>query len=184
MRHGRCDFLNGAVEFFRRRRDALHGGRGLCGGTGGERGAGTCIADRLYDAAQILVHHLADAGFFSPEGNLPGDVGRIFHDLEGFSCGVEDRVIGRLNPDVFPAFAHTLKLRRLELALTQRVPEMLIIRACRIFRVDEHAVMLALNFGQAVSDRAEEIVVRPLDNTVEVEMDDGLRFADGVDLPF
>ena len=48
--------------------------------------------------------------------------------------------------------------------------------------VDEHAVMLALDFVQAVAHRGEEIVVGGDDRAVEVEFDHGLGLADGGDL--
>ncbi|MFA6967450.1 MAG: hypothetical protein WC281_17780 [Bosea sp. (in: a-proteobacteria)] len=43
-------------------------------------------------------------------------------------------------------------------------------------------MMLALHVGQGVADRAKKIVVRIEDGAGQVELDDGLRLADGSDL--
>jgi hypothetical protein len=47
---------------------------------------------------------------------------------------------------------------------------------------DEHAVMLALNFGQRITHCAEEIIVRRDDGAVHVEFDNGLGAAHRSDL--
>jgi hypothetical protein len=44
-------------------------------------------------------------------------------------------------------------------------------------------MVLALDLGQRIADRAEEIVVGVENDAVEGELDDRLRLADGRDLP-
>ena len=51
-----------------------------------------------------------------------------------------------------------------------------------LVRLDEHAVMLALDFRQRIAERGAEIRVGGADGAVHVEFDHRLRFADRVDL--
>lgn len=182
MGHRGGDFLNGAVEFFRCRRDGLHGGGGLCGGAGGGGGADVGIVHGLGDTAEVFIDHLADAVFFLTAQDVIGDVGRVFHDLEGIAVRIENGIIGSLNPDFLATLADALKFRRLEFSLTEGIPEMFVIMAGRVMAIDKKTVMTSFDFSEGVAERGEEILVRPLHGAIKVEMDHRLRFADGVDL--
>ena len=52
------------------------------------------------------------AGVFHALDLLRGDVGGELDDLERLAVGVEDRVVGRLDPDFLAALAEALVLRR------------------------------------------------------------------------
>ena len=62
------------------------------------------------------------------------------------------------------------------------VPELAIGRRVALGRIDEHAVMLALDFVQRVAERVEEVLVGGADRAVHVELDHRLRLADRRDL--
>ena len=70
----------------------------------------------------------------------------------------------------------------LEFAVVEVAPELLVLGAVAVGRLDKHAVMLALDLVQPVAERREEIVVGGDDRAVQVEFDDGLGLADGGDL--
>ena len=44
--------------------------------------------------------------------------------------------------------------------------------------------MFVFYFIQGVTHCVQEVIIRPLDNTVHIEFNDRLRFPDGVNLPF
>ena len=106
-----------------------------------------------------------------------------FH-LERFSAGVEDRVVARLDPDFSAAFGNTLVLVGIELAAAELFPEQAIFGALPVSRVDEHAVVLALDLLQAVTQRIQEVLIRGQDGAVELELDDRLRLVDRGHLAF
>ena len=85
---------------------------------------------------------------------LRGDVGRELDHPDRLSAGIEDRIVGGLDPDFAAALAEALVLRGLEFAAVQPGPEFAIGRALALGRIDEHAVMLALDFGRACNPRA------------------------------
>ena len=101
-----------------------------------------------------------------------------FTTLKGLPVVVEDRIVGRENPDLLAALAEPLVFRRLELATVEARPEFAIGGAVALAGVDEHAVMLALDFGQRIADRFQEIFVGGDDGAVEIEFDHRLRAAD------
>jgi hypothetical protein len=113
---------------------------------------------------------------------LIADVGGEFHHLERLAGIVEDRIVRRQNPDLLASLAVALVLGGLELAPVQAGPELAIGGAVTLGRRHEHAVMLALDLGQRIADRAKEMIVRGDDGAVEVELDDRLRAADRGDL--
>jgi hypothetical protein len=110
---------------------------------------------------------------------LGGDVGGELHHLVRLSAGVEDGVVGSLNPDLLPTLADPLVHARIEFAAVEFRPEGLILAAGSIRRFSEHAVVFALDLIQAVSQTSQEVVVRGDNGAVEVEFDDCLRLADG-----
>lgn len=113
-------------------------------------------------------------GFGDRRGDIAGDL----DDFVGFAVGTTNRVVGGLDPDFFPIISHALVLRGLEFALAQVVPERLVFFAFGVFRLDEHAVMLADDVFAAVAHGVQEILVGPLDFAGGIEMDDGLAFVE------
>ena len=71
-----------------------------------------------------------------------------------------------------------------QFAASQLVPKAAIGLAALLDRIDEEAVMLAFDLGQAVADSREEVVVCIENMAGEVELDHGLRLSDGGDLAF
>ena len=84
--------------------------------------------------------------------NLLRDVGRIFDDLQRLAFRPDDRIVGRLDPDLAPALADALVLRGVVLTPGQLVPEHPVFRALALRRIDEHRVMLALDLGQRIAE--------------------------------
>ena len=122
------------------------------------------------------------AGVFHALDLLRGDVGGELDDPDRLAVCVEDRIVGGMDPDFAAALAEAPVLRGLELAAVQAGPEFAIGRALALGRVDEHAVMLALDLVERVAQRVQEILVRCDDGAVELELDHRLGFADGLDL--
>src|SRR6202007_1161430 len=87
-----------------------------------------------------------------------------------------------LDPDFPAALADPLVLRGLELTAVKLGPEFAVGAAVACRRLDEHAVMLALDFLQRITECGEKIRVGRDDRSVEVELDHRLRFADGLRL--
>jgi hypothetical protein len=85
-----------------------------------------------------------------------------------------DWVVGCLNPDRPATFAEPLVFGGLILTAPEHLPKRLISRTVSLVRLDEHAVMVALDLVQTVTNRLEEIVVRGDDATVGIEFDHGL----------
>ena len=111
-----------------------------------------------------------------------GDVGGELDDFERLAVEVKDRVVRGLNPDFFAALADAFVFGGLEFAIVQVAPELLVLGAGPVGRLDKHAVMLALDLLQRIAERLEEIVVGGDDRAVEFKLDDGLGFVDGVNL--
>ena len=129
------------------------------------------LADRLDLAFEIRVPEL-----------LFADIGGELHHLEGLSGIVEDRIVGGEDPDLLAALSEALVFARLEFAAVELRPELAIGVAVALFGRHEHAVMLALDFGERVAERVQESVVGGDDGAVEIEFDHRLRAADGRDL--
>ena len=113
---------------------------------------------------------------------LRGDVGSELDDADRLAVGIEDRVVGCLDPDLAAALAEPFVLRGLEFAAIELRPEFAIGGAVALGRVDKHAVMLALDLVERVAHRVEKILVGGDDGAVELELDHRLRLADGVRL--
>ena len=77
-----------------------------------------------------------------------------------------------------PPLPKRLYCAGLELAAVELGPEIAIGRALALGRLDEHAVMLALDLVERVAERVQEILVGGDDGAVEVELDHGLRLAE------
>ena len=109
-----------------------------------------------------------------------GDVGRKFHHLDRLAVAVEHRVVGRLDPDLLAPLADPLVFGGLVIPAPERSPEVAIRRAVALRRIDEHPVMLALDFAERIAEGFEEIVVGGDDGAVHAELDHGLRPAERV----
>src|ERR1700721_3779199 len=109
-------------------------------------------------------------------------VGCVFDDLERLAVEIEDRVVGGLDPDTPAALGDPLVFRGLLRAAIEGGPEVAIFGAVALGGIDKHAVVVALDLSQSISDRVQEIVVRGDDGAIHVELDDRLRFTDRSDL--
>jgi hypothetical protein len=145
------------------------------------------IVRRLDRAVQFEQNHglrLADCGNLARKVRGVqlglGDVRRVFHDLECTALLVQNRVVGRENPDFLAALADPLELPGLVFATAEFGPELAIGRTVAQLRLDEYAVMLALNFGMRIAGRLQEILVGGHDDAVQTELDHRLRPADRV----
>ena len=76
--------------------------------------------------------------------------------LYGIAVGVENRVVRGLDPNFLAALAESLELTGLVFAAIEPRPELLVFFASGIFRIDEHAVVLTLHFGQRIAQRVAE----------------------------
>ena len=129
------------------------------------------LADGLELTGGIGVPELAGA-----------DVRGELHDFHRLSALIEDRVVAGLNPDFRPSFGDAFVFRRLELALAEIAPELFILGARLVGRLDKQTVVLTLNLIQGVAKRLQEIIVRGDDGAVEFKLDDRLNAVDGGDL--
>jgi hypothetical protein len=116
--------------------------------------------------------------FHAPDFLL-GDVGSELDHLERLALGVEDWVVGSLDPDFLAALADPLVLRGFELAAIKLGPEFAVGAAVAHRLLDEDAVMLALDLFQRIADRGEKVRIGRDNGPIEVELDYRLRFADG-----
>ncbi len=134
----------------------------------GSRDDGLRLADCL---AQLL-----------REGELSGDVGSVFDDLERFVFRVQDRVVARLDPDLAAALGKILVLARVIFAPGELGPERPIGLAAGLHGVDEHAMVPAAQLLERVAHDGEEVGVGGPDRAVQIEFDHRLGLADGGEL--
>ena len=105
-----------------------------------------------------------------------------FDHLGGLAGGIENGIVGSLDPHFPSAFADTLEFTRHILAAIQLRPELPVVGTLAVGFFDEHAVVLTLNLIQRVAQRLQEVVVRLGNRAIHLELDDSLRLADGGDL--
>ena len=91
-----------------------------------------------------------------------------FTTLKGLPLRVEDRIVAGLNPDLLAALADALVLAGVEFAAAELVPEQPVFGALPIGRIDEHAMMLALDLVQRVAQGLQEILVGVLNLAVQL----------------
>nr|WP_263597863.1 hypothetical protein [Pseudomonas fluorescens] len=87
-------------------------------------------------------------------------------------------------PDFLATFADALVLAGIEFAAPELVPEQAVFSTSAVGWIDKQAVMLPLDLGQGIAQRVQEVVVGVQNLAIQRELDNGLRFVDGVDLPF
>ena len=115
---------------------------------------------------------------------LLGDFRGELDHLEWVAVEIEDRVVRRLDPDLLAALADPLELVRDVLPAVQLRPELLVLGTRPVSRLDEQAVMLALDLVQGVAHHAQEVVVGRNDRPVQVKLDHRLGLVDRGDLTF
>ncbi len=174
--------MNRRHQFLGGRGDGLNTGCGLgrC-----RRGFGRLphdIRDRLRDLAQLDVDVLLHSFTALTFQDLFGDVSRKLDHLVRAPGGIENRIIGCLNPDFLALLAYPFELVGLVFPLCELVPEFTIGFAFAIALLNKHAVMLAGDLVEAIAQRVQEIVIRLQDRAVHLELDDGLGSAEGFQL--
>ncbi len=151
------------------------GGQGLGGAA---HGLGL-LGDRFDRALDIGFEGLGQLGVLLLAMR---QVGGELHHLVGPAVGIEDRIVGGLDPDRLAALAETMELPGLEVSVMQAGPEFPIFRAVPIGGIDEHRMMTADHLVETIARHREEILIGGEDDPVEVELDHRLRTADRVDL--
>ena len=110
---------------------------------------------------------------------LLGDIGGVFHHLDGLAVLVEHRVVAGLDPDLTPAFADPLVLPRFELAPPEPVPERAIVKTLPLHGIDEHRMMLTADLVQRVAHQGQKIRIRAENPAIKPKLDHSLRAIDG-----
>ena len=105
---------------------------------------------------------------------LLGDIGRVFDDLVGLAVAVEDRIVAGPDPDFLAALADALVLARIEFAAAELLPEQPVFGGLAVAWFSEHAVVLAFDFLERVTQRIQEILVGMQNLAIERKFDDGL----------
>jgi len=118
------------------------------------------------------------AGILHVADFLLRDVGGEFDDFDGPAGAVQNRIVGRLDPDLAAALADALVLSRLKFTAVEARPERLVRVAAAQIRRREHLMMLALDFVETVTHRVEKVLVGGDDRAVHLELDHRLRPAD------
>src|ERR1700712_3494123 len=132
-------------------------------------------SERAVDLPEVLVNDDLEV---AEQRHLAGNVGGKLNYFERPAIEIKDRVIGRLDPDLFASLADSLELRCLGFAAAQCVPEMSVFGTCAMGRLDEHAVVFATYFRQRVANRVEKTLIGREDRAVEIKLDDRLRLVD------
>jgi len=113
---------------------------------------------------------------------LSGDVRRKLDNSIDLAIAVEHGIVGGLNPDLLAALADALESRGLVLAPVEVSPEFTIGGAVAHRRLDKHAVMLALDLAERITERLQKIFVCGDNRAIQIELDYSLRLADRFDL--
>ena len=132
----------------------------------------------------------ADHGLGAVDGRdltgIPGgaehrfrDIGRIFDNSDRPAGLVEDRVVGRFDPNFTTILTKPRELGRDELAIPQPAPKLGIGRAGRIGACDEHCMLLSDHLLRLIPHEIEEAVIRLQNGAIGGELDDGIRALHG-----
>ena len=103
-------------------------------------------------------------------------------DLADLSLVIDDRIIGRLDPDLLAALAEAQEFVGGELTTSEPLPELPVFLRLHIGGIAEHPVMPPLNFLQLVPQRPAEILVGGENLTCRREFDHRLRTRDCIQL--
>ncbi len=112
------------------------------------------------------------------------DVGGILHDFERSPGVIENRKVRTLNPNFLATFADAAEPARLLSSRGQIEPELAILGAARIGRIDKHAVMTTLNLVESIAHGLQKVVVGTCDDAIESKLDHGLHSTNRRDLSF
>lgn len=104
-----------------------------------------------------------------------------FDDLPNAAGGVEDWIVTRPDPDLASVLGETPIGRRLKRAAAQALPERLVLRALRLLRVHEQAMMTPAHLTEGVAHKCKEIVVGIEHRPIDGEGDDGLGAVERVE---
>jgi hypothetical protein len=118
------------------------------------------------------------AGILHVADFLRRDVGGELDNFDGPAGVVQNRIVGRLDPDLATALADALVFSRLKFTAVEAGPKRFISLAAAQLRRREHLMMLALDFIETVAHRVEEILVGNDDRAVHLELDHRLRPVD------
>jgi hypothetical protein len=129
------------------------------------------------------LHHLPDMLALLSSNDLISDISGEFDDLKGLLVQVEDRIVGCLDPHHFAVLPDALELCRLKFAAIEGRPELLILGAVFLDRINENAVVFAADLFECVAHCAQEVFIGSDDSAIEVELDNCLRLSDRLDLP-
>ena len=110
-------------------------------------------------------------------GRLHGE----FNDAEGLAGLVQQRMIGRLDPDRLARFGDALEFGAAELSGAQIIPEGAVFGAAALARIDEDGVFLADDLVKAIAHRLQKAVVRREDRPFKVELNHRLRAVQGLE---
>jgi hypothetical protein len=91
-------------------------------------------------------------------------------------------IVRRLNPDLLAAFGDAAEFTGLILAAPQSLLEFLVFGGLAEFRVHEHAMVLAPDFIEPITQRAQKILVGGDDRAVEIKLDHRLRLVQRLQL--
>ena len=144
----------------------------------------TCVSSsgRRCETLGTLGDGLQNASHVGSRLHLLGDVRRVLDHFKRLALEVEDRVVGRLQPDLVSAFAQTFEFTRRVLAAAKPFPELAILRTLFGRFINEHAVVMAHNLVEPVSHDIQEPVVCRDDRAVQLKLDHRLGLADGLHL--
>lgn len=134
----------------------------------------------LIDLDEIAVNNGAQ---LLQQLDLGGDIGGELHHLVGPASGIEDRVVGCLNPDFAAALAKTAVFPGIILAPLEARPQGCIVRAGTEGGVNEDTVMPADDLAAVVTHSPQEVLVGIKDRAIQREGNDSLRLVDRGDLP-
>ena len=107
--------------------------------------------------------------------HVTGDVRGVLHHFRNASVGVNNRIVGPLNPDLASPLADPPELTGMKLTPSQTGPKIPVFGAQACGLVTKHAVPLPLDLRQCVAHGGQEVVVRTHDRAVRLEADHRLR---------
>ena len=81
------------------------------------------------------------------------NVGGVLHHLHRLAFRIEDRVVGRLDPDLPATFSDARVLASVVFSPVQLGPKLPVLEGGRLLLVHKHAVMTTLDFIQGVAHR-------------------------------
>jgi hypothetical protein len=136
-------------------------------GIGGHNGDGHAVDHRHEPAGLVL---------------LDGDVGGELDHPHRLAGGVEDRIVGCLQPNPPPVPIDPGEFARRVLAAAQPRPEGGVIGARDVIRVAEHPVMLAHDLVEPVADHRQEVPVGVQNRPIHREFDGGQRSIESIEL--